>query len=332
MELLRIEKLYKRYAKHEVLRSCSLSLERGEMLTVIGPSGCGKSTLLSLIAGIRRPDSGRIVLNGELLFSDAEKCEQPPERRTLGFVFQDYALWPHLSVEKHLEFPLEMARFPRNRRKQRVKEMLSLIRLEGMACRHPGEMSGGQQQRLALGRALIMHPPLLLLDEPLSNLDAPLREEMQMELLRLQRELCLTILHVSHDQAEAMAIADRIAVMRDGRFLQVDQPDRVYSYPLNSFVAGFVGSNNILTHGDGRRFLVRPEDVLLCPSPGAPWGGDQEPAEVFRRMYQGAHILYDLHAPGGTIRVRTHPREHFVPGQRVWYSFRRITELGDGDA
>ena len=240
------------YGANVVLRDITLSIEAGEFFALLGPSGSGKSTLLRLVAGFNRADRGRVLIGG------ADVAALPPWKRDVGMVFQSYALWPHLTVAENVAFGLEERRWSRDRVRARVDEMLALVNLAGYGGRRPGQLSGGQQQRVAIARTLAVAPRVLLLDEPLSNLDAKLRAATGLELKRLQRRLGLTTVFVTHDQQEAMTIADRLAVLEQGRIQQVGTPRELYDAPANRFVAEFVGSINL--------FAARVEAVedALC--------------------------------------------------------------------
>ena len=240
MALLEIRKLTRRFGALEAVKDVSLAIEAGEFFTLLGPSGCGKTTILRMIAGFDEPDEGEILLDGKSL------AGVPPERRPLHTVFQSYALFPHMSVAGNIAFPLEMAAKPKDEIRRRVRETLALVHLEEKAESFPHELSGGQKQRVALARGLVNQPRLLLLDEPLGALDAKLRVEMQSELIALQREVGVTFVFVTHSQQEALALSHRIAVMKDGRVEQVDEPDKLYSAPANRFVADFIGKINLL--------------------------------------------------------------------------------------
>ncbi|MBX3030248.1 MAG: ABC transporter ATP-binding protein [Chloroflexi bacterium] len=228
----------------------SLEVGEGEFYTLLGPSGCGKTTTLRSIAGLEVPDTGVITVDGRVLFSSREGVNIPPHKRGLGMVFQSYAIWPHMNVYQNVAFPLTVrsarARFPKREVRGRVERALSVVRLDHLAGRPATDLSGGQQQRLALARALVMEPRLLLLDEPLSNLDAKLREEMRFELKRLQRELGITAIYVTHDQVEALTMSSVIAVMHDGKVEQIGKPREVYDHPATRFVADFIGTSNLL--------------------------------------------------------------------------------------
>jgi iron(III) transport system ATP-binding protein len=228
----------------------SIDVAEGELFTLLGPSGCGKTTTLRCIAGLEHPDAGEIALGKRTLYSSEKRVRVPANERGLGMVFQSYAIWPHMDVFHNAAFPLTV--LPRRKRpskqqqRDRVERALAVVKLDHLASRQATDLSGGQQQRLALARALVLEPPLLLLDEPLSNLDAKLREEMRFELKRLQRELGITGVYVTHDQLEALAMSNRIAVMRDGKLEQVDSPRAIYESPQSRFVADFIGTSNFI--------------------------------------------------------------------------------------
>ena len=261
------ERLDRVYAVDDI----SLEVEDGELFTLLGPSGCGKTTTLRCVAGLETPDSGEIGVGGRTLFSSDTRVRVPANERGLGMVFQSYAIWPHMNVFKNVAFPLQV--LPRKKRpgrrelRERVERTLAVVRLDHLASRQATDLSGGQQQRLALARALVMEPPLLLLDEPLSNLDAKLREEMVFELKRLQRELGVTGVYVTHDQTEALAMSNRIAVMRDGKIEQVGKPRQVYESPKSRFVADFIGTSNfidgVVESREAGAYLVRTPDGRL---------------------------------------------------------------------
>lgn len=224
----------------------SLTVAEGEFLTLLGPSGCGKSTTLASIAGLDRPTGGRITFGDRVLVDAATDAYLPPEARGFGVVFQSYALWPHLTVEDNVGMALKLRRVPAAERRRRIAEALELVELGPLAKRYPGELSGGQQQRVALARAIVFRPPLLLLDEPLSNLDAQLRQQARIWLKDIQRELGLTTIYVTHDQDEALAMSDRIVVMRGGKVVQLGTPQQIYREPQHPFAASFIGNANLI--------------------------------------------------------------------------------------
>src|SRR6185503_8907762 len=222
-------------------------INAGEVLTLLGPSGCGKSTTLRLIAGLEQPDAGKVWVRGRLVASPERNIMVPPEGRKVGLVFQSYAIWPHMTVAENIGYPLKVRRVDRNRIAGKVAEIIQLVKLDGLGQRMPTELSGGQQQRVALARALVYEPDLLLLDEPLSNLDSVLRKEMRIQLKALQARLATTVLYVTHDQEEAMSLSSRVIVMNEGRIEQIGSPRAVYERPATRFVQDFVGQTIRLT-------------------------------------------------------------------------------------
>ena len=249
--LLRVEGLSKSFEGTQVLRDLSFEVQRGEFVTLLGPSGCGKTTTLRIVAGLLAPDAGRVVLSG------SDITDAPPEKRPLNTVFQNYALFPHMNVEKNISYGLRMRGMKKAEWKPRVEEMLRLVQLEGCEKRMPAQLSGGQCQRVAIARTLILEPELLLLDEPLGALDLKLRRQMQVELKDIQKRLGVAFVYITHDQEEALNMSDRIAVMRNGRFEQVGTPEEIYDHPATRFAAEFIGQTNLLecdveaVNGDG---------------------------------------------------------------------------------
>jgi iron(III) transport system ATP-binding protein len=237
---LTVRNLTKRFGKFPAVDAVSLEVAPGELFFMLGPSGCGKTTLLRLIAGFYEPDGGSI------LFGDKDITTLPPEKRNAGMVFQNYALWPHMNVSENVSFGLEMHRVPISERQSRIDKALAMVQMSDYAGHLPSQLSGGQQQRIALARALVFEPDIVLLDEPLSNLDAKLRLEMRQQIRRLHDELGLTMIYVTHDQTEALSMADRVAVMQSGKVSQIGSPRELYDRPANSFIAGFIGEANIL--------------------------------------------------------------------------------------
>ena len=251
---LRLDGLTKRYGDALAVASLDLAVPKGELVALLGPSGCGKTTTLRMVAGLITPSAGRIVVGGN------DITAMPPYRRDMGLVFQSYALFPHMTVAKNVAFGLEMRNVPQSEISARVKEALAMVRLEALAERKPRELSGGQQQRVALARALVIRPSILLLDEPLSNLDAKLRDEMRNEIRDIQQSLGITAVFVTHDQVEALSMCDKVVVMKGGKLEQIGTPVEVYEHPASPFVASFVGRTNRLDgvgqrrwHGAGRQ-------------------------------------------------------------------------------
>jgi iron(III) transport system ATP-binding protein len=253
-----IERLTKNFGSFRALNNIDIAIEEKEFVTFLGPSGCGKTTTLRIVAGFVAPDAGTISVDGRVLSSPGAVV--PPEQRRMGMVFQNYAVWPHMSVLENVTFGLRYLKLDRAEAKRRVAQVLAAVGLEGLEGRHPGQLSGGQQQRVALARSLVVQPSILLLDEPLSNLDAKLRERMRTELKDLQRRTGITFIYVTHDQAEAMALSDRIVVFHRGTVQQVGTPREVYERPANLFVADFMGQVNrvpvSVLHQDGNRATV----------------------------------------------------------------------------
>src|SRR4249919_2441440 len=299
MTFLVLERLSKKFGEQIAVDQLSLAVGKGEFVSLLGPSGCGKTTTLQMIAGFHPPTSGAITLEGHDLTA------VKPAQRGLGIVFQSYALFPHMTAEENVAFGLEMQGVARAEREGRVKQTLALVGLAAFADRFPRQLSGGQQQRVALARALVIRPRILLLDEPLSNLDAKLREEMQIELRQIQRTVGTTTILVTHDQSEAMALSDRIVVMNAGRVEQVARPEEAYERPASAFVAGFLGKTNVLRLGPGPsphrgawgdEATVRPERIRFTAD--GPLEG-----RIATRIFQGNHWLYHVQTALGTVTV-----------------------------
>lgn len=276
-----LQHIHRKFDQQVALQDLSLEIRTGELFFLLGPSGCGKTTCLRIIAGFTPPDSGR------LLFGQRDMTKVPPYRRNTGMVFQNYALWPHMTVSANVEYGLKVRKIKREERQRRLQTVLEMVRLEGLGQRYPGQLSGGQQQRVALARALVIEPDVLLLDEPLSNLDAALRLEMRQDIARLQRATGVTAVYVTHDQEEALSIADRIAVLKDGELQQVGTPRELYQAPASRFVAVFLGETNLL--------------------PGVVSRADATSAEV-----QTAMGSLQSASPGTALQ----------PGRQVWCSIR----------
>jgi spermidine/putrescine transport system ATP-binding protein len=305
MALLEIRNVTRRFGDFEAVKDVNFAVESGEFFTLLGPSGCGKTTLLRMIAGFDLPDAGQILLDGRDL------ADTPAERRPVHTVFQSFALFPHLTVADNVAFPLRMARVPREDLKRRLAEALDAVHLNELAGHYPHEISGGQKQRVALARGLVNRPRLLLLDEPLGALDLKLREEMQLELIRLQREVGITFIFVTHSQPEALALSHRIAVMNAGRVEQLDEPSKIYGFPRNRFVADFIGNCNLLeaevrsTDAGGLRLAVPGLGEVLAPidgqSPPGTRGVLALRPEQLRIAASDGGLALDNHFPG-TVR------------------------------
>jgi iron(III) transport system ATP-binding protein len=243
MAFIEIQNLFKRFKSVVAVNHIQLEVNKGEMLTLLGPSGCGKTTTLRCIAGLERPEEGDIVIDGKPMLSEGFV---QPSKRGIGMVFQNYAVWPHMKVYKNIVYGLRLQRIPRQSIQEKARQVLELVGLNGLEERYPAQLSGGQQQRVALARALVRNPKVLLLDEPLSNLDAKLREKMRFEIKSLVRRMGITSVYVTHDQAEAMVISDRIAVMDSGNVVQIGTAQEIYEKPANRFVADFIGTMNFI--------------------------------------------------------------------------------------
>ena len=330
---VRLEKVGKCYGDHWAARGVTLHIQRGEFYTFLGPSGCGKTTLLRIIAGFVTPDEGTLFLDGEAV------NHIPPWRRGVGMVFQNYALWPHMTVFENIAFGLKERRVPRGELQRKVMEALAQVDLEGTETRRPSQLSGGQQQRVALARTLVIQPRALLLDEPLSNLDAKLRTDMRLELLKLQRGLGLTTIYVTHDQEEALAMSTRVAVMSRGEVVQEGTPQEIYEQPINEFVAAFVGESNLLSGkivslsgqwfdvdcggavivraalprsaapvqiGDRVFLSVRPEAIEISAAGAAPRAHNAIQGRLAASAYQGSYVEYEITALGKALKARAH--------------------------
>jgi iron(III) transport system ATP-binding protein len=310
--MITVKQLRKTYEGSIAVDCIDLEVREGEVMALLGPSGCGKTTTLQLMAGFLRPDAGEIWIADRLLSS--ARSVVPPERRSMSLIFQSYAVWPHKTVAQNVAYGLQVRKLPRAEIDTRVRGMLERVKLGALAQRYPAELSGGQQQRVALARALVVEPQVLLLDEPLSNLDANLREEMRFEIRRLHDETGITMIYVTHDQSEAMVISDRIAVMNLGRVEQVGRPDEIYEMPRTRFVASFIGRTNVLQL-NGTATSIRPHQVLLA-KPAEP--ARCIPGRIAREAYLGETRDYVVEIAGGTqLRVTTKPQDIHHVGETV---------------
>jgi ABC-type Fe3+/spermidine/putrescine transport system ATPase subunit len=337
--ILELRAVTKAFAGHAAVRGVTESFGAGEYVCILGASGCGKTTLLRMIAGFETPDAGDILLEGQSVVT------VPPERRNVNLVFQDYALFPHMTVLENVAFGLRVKHVERSEATSRATRALALVDLQPVARRLPRELSGGQRQRVALARALVNRPGVLLLDEPLSALDRGLRLQMQAELRRIQREVGITFLHVTHDQSEALSLADRVAVMHAGQFVQVGPAREVYERPRSRLVAEFVGASNIVTRaqlatwlgdGDGGPglALIRPERIGLLTAPSS--DGVSIPGTVVRVAYLGPTVACEVDVTGGRLTVHA-PAAELRPGldrgTPVWLRVARadVAALADGE-
>jgi iron(III) transport system ATP-binding protein len=353
--MISVKNLYKKFptgkGELKAVNNTSFELSEGEFLSIVGPSGCGKTTTLRCIAGLERPDMGEIEVNGVVVYSFTNNYFLPPHRRKIGMVFQSYAIWPHMNVFDNTAFPLKVNRkFPKKKIIEQTEKALTLVQLDKLKDRPATDLSGGQQQRLALARAIVGKPRLLLLDEPLSNLDTKLRSEMRAELKRVQQTLGITTVYVTHDQGEAISMADIMGVMNEGRIMQIDDPKKIYDNPANEFVADFIGSANLIpgkvaaSERTGRTSIIetrygrilsstsekpgtkvfvsiKPEDIELSAR-----SSDGESTEwmgtVEHVSFLGGFVDYQIYLNNLSLKARLHPSISFNKGDRVHIAIR----------
>lgn len=346
---LKANHLVKRFGSVVAANDVSFEVNKGEVLTLLGPSGCGKTTTLRLIAGFEKPDRGELVAEGKYLVSVAKRILVPPEKREMGMVFQSYALWPHMNVFENVAYPLRLRGIKGQEARKKVAQVLELVGLSQLEERSAMLLSGGQQQRVALARALVYSPKILLLDEPLSNLDAKLREQMRVDLTRLQRQLSITVIFVTHDQVEAMTLSDRLAVMNDGRIEQIGSPREIYEHPLTPFVQEFIGrviwfegeileaegkgvvvslsgngtpsircaqAHGTLQRGERAVLAIRPEEIdVQLEDEGKGW--NRIPCVVESAIFLGDHFECHLKHRDLRFNLSTARSQPLSPGQRV---------------
>lgn len=351
--MIRVEKLRKTYVSHDksavhAIRDTSFKIEEGEFYTLLGPSGCGKTTTLRCIAGFEEPEEGEIWIEDQLVYSRVQHVNVPAQKRNFGIVFQSYAIWPHMTVYQNVAFPLVHGRrrVPKKEVKERVRMALELTQLEGLADRPAPFLSGGQQQRVALARALVHEPRVLLLDEPLSNLDSSLRENMRMEIRELSKRLKITTLYVTHDQLEALTMSDRVAVMNMGKIVQEGSSLDIYKAPSNRFVADFIGTANLIkgvvstgnknglgevktgagtirctlsedaVAGEEVVVMVRPEDITVCEETARPDHNVIE-GRMDTVVFTGETLDCKVSVSGQQLRLKLHPSTSLEPGSKV---------------
>ena len=355
--MVEVDRLSKNFGAEAAVREVTLAVARGEFVTLLGPSGCGKTTTLRCVAGLERADAGTIRIAGELVASAERGIHVHPEDRNIGMVFQSYAVWPHMTVFDNVAYGLRVRRVRASAVRERTMRALALVGLADLAARYATKLSGGQRQRVALARAIVYEPAVVLFDEPLSNLDAKLREQMRTELVRLQREVGITSIYVTHDQSEALVMSDRVVVMHGGAIQQVGDPRTVYERPANAFVAGFIGVANLMQGvllgrsgelcemeiplGDGRAPLrvtaaggsgaavgqqlvlsLRPEDISVhLEEPAAAASGNSIAGEVMDTVYLGNFLECRVRVGRYEIGVQIDHYEHLLPRQRVFLGF-----------
>jgi len=329
---LQLKNLYKKYQNNTVVNNFNIDVEKGELISILGPSGCGKTTTLRMIAGFITPSSGEIFLSEERI------TDYPPEIRPVSTVFQNYALFPHLTVYENIEYglryPLKVGKkLNKKEKKERTQKMISLVNLKGMENRRIDQLSGGQQQRVALARSLVLEPKVLLLDEPLSNIDKKLRETVRNEIRKIQKELGITMIFVTHDQEEAMSISDRIIVMNEGNIEQIGTPREIYTFPETVFVAEFIGKANIIEINK-KSFIIRPENVNISynEEDNEKINNSREKdvisgeGKVIAKEYQGSLTFYEIEVTDELFRkeklnvVMISGKKEYETGQMVEYS------------
>lgn len=352
MAYVTISQLYKSYGESPAVSNFNLNIEKGDFVTLLGPSGCGKTTTLRMLAGFIEPCQGQISLKGRTIYSKKEMINIPPEKRKIGMVFQSYAVWPHMTVFANVAYPLRVKKIGHSSIKNRVLEALDLVHLTGLENRYPYQLSGGQQQRVAIARALVMEPEILLLDEPLSNLDAQLRQHMLHQIDDIRRHTGATILYVTHDQKEAMALSDRIVLMNQGLTIQSGSPQELYERPATAFAAEFLGRANLLQgrlraipqkgiltsrgiflpvqsitmldpgNENSATFVVRPEDISL-----EHLNSKSAPGCIVYRRYYASFIEYGVEINNILLRVEAENEELLEVGQSIGLIIRRALAL-----
>lgn len=348
-DIIKVEGVSKAYAKHQVHNDLDIAIQKGECFTLLGPSGCGKTVLVRLIAGHEVPDSGKIIIDDTVVADSASGEYIPPERRGLGIVFQDYAVWPHMTVYENIAYPLKMEKRPQAEIDKLVMDMIEVVGMKGLEKRLPSELSGGQQQRVALARALVADPSVMLLDEPLSNLDANLREEMRFEIKALQKKFGITVLYVTHDQEVALAISDRIAIMdHEGKIRQIGTPYEIFEKPADLFIFKFMGIANFLavTEKNGQYYVGNGNQVIPWEAPqgtAASWVAGFRPSDVeihregpglkgiiHRANFLGTTMDYAINIDGEQLRTEIETNTAiasnlmFAEGEECYITFRSL--------
>ncbi len=340
MDMLEVKHVIKILGKKEIVRGISLEVEKGHLLALLGPSGCGKTTTLRMIAGLEVPDYGEIWIDG-ILASSSQKIAMSQKERHIGMVFQDLALWPHMTVYENIEFGLKAKGLPKNERREKIDAVLSKVNMQKYAKAYPARLSGGQQQLIAIARAIVTEPKLLLMDEPLSNIDVKLRENIRREIKRIQRETQITTIYVTHDQEDAFLLADKVAVMNAGMLEQIGSPEEIYSFPASLFVAGFVGESNVVpVKIVGKDMILTPWGKFVSDTKGHEGGNaflffrpHQIKIEecghgngvITNRTFLGGGYYYRISILNGEIKVQNQDR--YEVGQSVRFSLKKMDVL-----
>jgi ABC-type Fe3+/spermidine/putrescine transport system ATPase subunit len=332
MNELRIKNLRVSYGENVVLDDFSFEAKKGEMIVVLGPSGCGKSTLLTAISGLKNPIAGSIEYNEEILYSKKKAVNVPTELRNVGFVFQSYALWPHMSVYQNISLPLKARKNKKDQIKKKVDAILEIVHMQEYKDRYPEEISGGEQQRIALARSLVYEPSLLLLDEPLANIDANLKTKLIQEIKDIQKKLGITTLYVTHDQQEAFEIADQIIIMSKGKIMQTGTPKEIYNHSDNIFVAKFIGENNIFNpreencpcflKNNCRRqaITIRPEDIEIKEN-------GEHIGTIKKIHYKGNHTEYVVNSYGHKLIIHAQQELDNKVGDMISFTIKKYQEV-----
>lgn len=340
MNALEVKNLRKSFNKKEVVKGISFDIEKGQLLALLGPSGCGKTTTIRMIAGLEMPDDGEILIEGTLA-SQSRKVNISQKQRHIGMVFQDLALWPHMTVYENIEFGLKVNGLAKAERQKRIDAVLNKVKMQKYAEKYPAGLSGGQQQLIAIARAIVTEPKLLLMDEPLSNIDIKLREDIRQEIRRIQQETQITTIYITHDQEDAFLLANKVAVMNAGMLEQTGSPEEIYSSPASLFVADFVGESNVINVKivDKDRILT-PWGELACNTKGQERGnaflffrphyvkiekGGYGDGVIINRNFLGEGYKYRISTSGGEIKL--HVREIYEIGQSVRFSVKRMEIL-----
>lgn len=328
MSYIQIKGLKKKFGDKEVIKNLDLEIEQGEFVSLLGPSGCGKTTILRMVAGFTDPTEGEIIIDGRTVFSSEKNIYVKTGQRKLGMVFQSYAVWPHMNVFDNVAYPLKIQKVPAEERTRRTMDILRQVGLDNRAKDYPWSLSGGQQQRVALARGLVMEPSVLLLDEPLSNLDVQLRQKMKEELMDIQKRTGVTVLYVTHDQAEALQMSDKIVVLNKGNAEQIGTPLEIYHEPKTVFTAGFVGKMNFLDW-EGKNIGVRPEYITVHVEKdmNADFGRHQIKGRLHHVIFEGNRISYIFNTEKGEITAESPFLLEIVEGKEAVLTWDRQVEF-----